>query len=74
MPKKSSKIGRRAHLSLGCSYGASNNYEVLKMIQWFQLQVASFKIAAGLNDSRQLTSSKTANRFAHSDALIARPF
>ena len=46
----------------------------LKMIQWFQLEVASFKIAAELNDSRQLTSSKTVMRFAHSDALIARPF
>ena len=46
----------------------------LKMIQWFQLDVASFKIAAEPNDSRQLTSSKTANRYAHSDALIARPF
>ena len=46
----------------------------LKMVQWFQLEVVSFKIAAELNDSRQLTSSKTANRFAHSDALIARPF
>ena len=44
------------------------------MNQWFQLEVAPFKIAAELTDSRQLTSSKTANRFAHSDALIARPF
>jgi len=39
------------------------------MIQWFQLEVASFKIAAELNDSRQLTSSKTIVRCTHSDAL-----